>query len=256
MKLLSGFLVIVLQSILLSSCIKEEDPEIIEKTIIINNSLQSDSTSISWLIENIPDSIPIKIKNGQTPYTISTSPSFSSTAKIEANILTLFPEEFRFSQVGRDFITITDAVNQKLTLPINVKTAYSPYDFFLELDVRIQGDTAFSSNQFIIQDAFWDYYEGVLFLRLALSNKAINIWIENIFERGNFKPRRISYSPNINAFPNGDFEFVPKDTAQTISVDSLSTRLVQVSFDFPAFDRRGHYSGDVSLIGQIKMIKK
>lgn len=256
MKLLIQLLFLSSQFIFMFSCVKKDNPEIIEKKVVVNNNLQTDTSQINWIIENIPDSIPIKIENGLLPYSISVAPSFSSTAVIKNDELVVFPTEFRFAELGRDYITIADAANQELTLPINVKTAVSPYNFFQSLDVKILGDTTFTSNQFIIQNAFWDYFNGEIYLKLAYGYKSMVIWIRDVFKSGNHNPKQISYSPNNDEFPNGDYEFAPKDSAQTISVDSLDVNSMQISFDFPAIDKKNHFNGNVRLVGQIKIINK
>lgn len=190
---------ILFLSLFFLSCEKEDDEPTLEESE--HSVIQFSPSQTDWFLRDYPDSVVVKLSNGEPPYVIAERPGFSSKAIIKGNELHIFPLSFNSSisneaeRIGYDFLIIQD--NNGNTNQFNIKVNLQKYLYVdSNITFNLSGDTSVSishiPNVYANYDGFYDYLS--FDINLNNSNSRFYISLENIDSVGVYETHNVSFN--------------------------------------------------------------
>jgi hypothetical protein len=246
--------IIVALLFLFTSCKDDQSSLSTEDFTEVNEEFRLSADTSIWYLREKPDSIIVKIIAGDSPFSITQAPSFTSFAKIRKDSLIIYPNKFNSLEdsVGMDIITVEDNTGKSKNHIIHTDLLRFFFNSASNFSVEVYGDTIIKTTEISIKRAFWDKYDGVFWFEGRSGDISFTLIDTNLFTPKVIHPYQLKYEPSFSMWPNNN-RFIPKDTSAVIEYKEVSRNNIFIEFDIPAKDHYNNFNGNVRLKGNIKL---
>jgi hypothetical protein len=246
--------IIVALLFLFTSCKDDQSSLSTEDFTEVNEEFRLSADTSIWYLREKPDSIIVKIIAGDSPFSITQAPSFTSFAKIRKDSLIIYPNKYNSLEdsIGIDIVTVEDKTGKARNHII--KTGMLRYFFssISKFTAEVYGDTIIKITDNRIKRAFWDKYDRLFWFEGRSGDISFTLIDTNIFTPKTTHPYQLKFEPGISNWPNNN-RFIPKDTSAVIEYKEVSRNNIFIEFDIPAKDHYNNFNGNVRLKGNIKL---